>query len=73
MTQDAQQAQAGSCQNPDGTLRPAFYELNETFGLDSNQLILLEGYKDCGHPAVPARQPYVFDKGPAAKAAGVSG
>ena len=62
MTQDVQQAQAGSCQNPEGTLQPAFYELNETFGLDSTQLILLEGYKDCGHPAVPAQQPYVFDR-----------
>ena len=62
MTQDVQQAQAGSCQTPDGTLQPAFYELNETFGLDSEQLILLEGYKNCGHPAVPAQQPYVFDR-----------
>ncbi len=43
-------------------LQPAFYELNDTFGLDSNQLILLEGYKTCGHPAVPAQQPYVFDR-----------
>lgn len=43
-------------------LQPAFYELNETFDLDTNQLILLEGYKECGHPAVPAVQPYVFDR-----------
>ena len=43
-------------------LQPAFYELNDTFGLDSNQLILLEGYKTCGHPGVPAQQPYVFDR-----------
>ncbi|MGI9273500.1 MAG: AAA family ATPase, partial [Endozoicomonas sp.] len=62
MTQDVQQAQAGACQNPDGALQPAFYELNETFGLDSTPLILLEGYQDCGHPAVPAQQPYVFDR-----------
>ena len=44
-------------------LQPAFYELNETFDLDTNQLILLEGYKECGHPAVPAVQPYVFGSG----------
>ena len=43
-------------------LQPAFYELNETFDLDTNQLILLEGFKACGHPAVPAVQPYVFDR-----------
>ncbi|WP_051785963.1 AAA family ATPase [Endozoicomonas numazuensis] len=43
-------------------LQPVFYELNETFDLDTNQLILLEGYKECGHPAVPAVQPYVFDR-----------
>ncbi|WP_257253221.1 CbbQ/NirQ/NorQ/GpvN family protein [Endozoicomonas sp. SESOKO3] len=54
MENDAQSESAG--------LQPAFYELNETFDLDSNQLILLEGYKECGHPAVPAVQPYVFDR-----------
>ena len=43
-------------------LQPAFYELNETFDLDTNQLILLEGYQECGHPAVPVVQPYVFDR-----------
>ncbi len=47
---------------PTAALQAAFYELNDTFGLDSNQLILLEGYKACGHPAVPAQQPYVFDR-----------
>ena len=48
---------------PKGVLmKPAFYELNEAFGLDSEQLILLEGYQECGHPAVPAPQPYVFDR-----------
>ena len=43
-------------------LQPAFYELNETFELDSQQLILLEGYKESGHPAIPVKQPYVFDR-----------
>ena len=56
-----QQAQA-AYQNPERILQPAFYELNETFDLDTNQLILLEGFKECGHPAVPAVQPYVFDR-----------
>ena len=58
----AQQLQAVIHQNPERILQPAFYELNEAFGLDSTQLILLEGYKDCGPPAVPAQQPYVFDR-----------
>ena len=49
-------------QSTQAALQPAFYELNETFGLDSNQLILLDGFKACGHPAVPAIQPYVFDR-----------
>ena len=49
-------------QSKPAVLQPAFYELNETFDLDTNQLILLEGYKECGHPAVPAVQPYVFDR-----------
>ena len=58
----AQKPQAVTDQNPERILQPAFYELNETFDLDTNQLILLEGYKECGHPAVPAVQPYVFDR-----------
>ena len=59
---DAQQLQAVNHQNPERILQPAFYELNQAFGLDSTQLILLEGYKDCGHPTVPAQQSYVFDR-----------
>ena len=44
-------------------LQPAFYELNETFDLDTNQLILLEGYKGMrASGTVPAVQPYVFDR-----------
>ncbi|WP_252180125.1 AAA family ATPase [Endozoicomonas sp. 4G] len=59
---DERQAQAVNPQSSGRVLQPAFYELNETFDLDSDQLILLEGYTDCGHPAVPAQQPYVFDR-----------
>ena len=43
------------------SLAPAFYELNETFGLQSEAMVLLEGFADNGHPRVPVRKPYVFD------------
>ena len=42
-------------------LAPAFYELNETFGLQSEAMVLLEGFAETGHPSVPARKPYVFN------------
>ena len=44
-----------------GSVQPAFYELNETFGLQSQDMILLEGFADVSHPRVPVRKSYVFD------------
>ena len=62
MENDAAQQPQAAYQNPERILQPAFYELNDTFDLDTQQPILLEGYQACGHPAVPAIQPYVFDR-----------